>query len=989
MAGKTISQFIRLEGGEEIRRLLSQIGQVGEQAFAQIQAAVSPATKALETVSAAVKNVEKAVASVANSGKQFGAALGEVGNAGRDLGSAVSTMAFRIAAGLGVAGGAFVALAKSSADSADEIIKNAQAAGLSVERYQELRFAAAQSGLDMEQFGRGITAFSKQVVEAAKNEAQAFLGFVDQVKQAKVEPGVFRVDPTRDFAKEFEVISAAAQKLQNDLKSVGIEQPLFRIRQELQKLADGGADARKKFEELTGMALPSLSAGLDSLRQIAQGGGDALKQLGVRTTEIVDGILRVRDTDAVLLDVAEAFSKLADGPRKVAISTDLLSKLGPKWAAFLNAGRDGINALTKDFKNSGLALTREQTRIGEAMNDAISRMGTFAKAVKDQLGLLFAPTITQAADALSKAILDNSKAIIAFGESLRDRAIPYVTAFFNLLRGFDDGSDAAGHLIKMRDGAIEFGQAVQGAFTNIILPAFGALLKILDAVASGINAVFGTSLTGGQIGIAIVVAQLIGAFKVLTAGIWLAVAAARAFFFTPVGALIAALGLIIIYWDDIKKVAQSAWDTIKGGAQEAWDVISKFFSKGEVDDRVWAWISSGLAKEWENVKNLVANEIKALKDYLGIQEGDDLWTWLTRSLSNELERIKRDVQATIGFIERLIEKIRSLPKVPENSSAIPSEQVGGAAGVPLVGGQSRFDRLPQSQNIEDRRGEASGQLQQLEQEGQTMLQRLAEFAQQVGEQVTVALNAMVEGARQSAQAFVDAFTGAGDLIGQLLASSVQRAADGISGVIDGIGQAVRAALDSLVSAIATVSDQVNSMIQQVISALEAAVQRARELAEAARQASAEANAGGGGGPGFALGGYTGAGRTRIAGVVHGEEYVQPARVVARPGVLAFMELLRRSGGDLQSTIARFARGFADGGFVNGLRDGLTAFPVPGFATGGFVPSPASMPHFGTLDLTTDSGTRRVTVVMNDALRQVQQDNIRRQMARIGKPARGI
>lgn len=67
---------------------------------------------------------------------------------------------------------------------------------------------------------------------------------------------------------------------------------------------------------------------------------------------------------------------------------------------------------------------------------------------------------------------------------------------------------------------------------------------------------------------------------------------------------------------------------------------------------------------------------------------------------------------------------------------------------------------------------------------------------------------------------------------------------------------------------------------------------------------------------FAAGGYTGpGGKFQPAGIVHRGEHVQPQNVVRQPGVLAFLEALRRSGGDLQAVIAR----------------------IPGFATGGLVP----------------------------------------------------
>jgi hypothetical protein len=91
--------------------------------------------------------------------------------------------------------------------------------------------------------------------------------------------------------------------------------------------------------------------------------------------------------------------------------------------------------------------------------------------------------------------------------------------------------------------------------------------------------------------------------------------------------------------------------------------------------------------------------------------------------------------------------------------------------------------------------------------------------------------------------------------------------------------------------------------------------------------------GGGGGPnvdqGFASGGFiggrgTGTSDSNLAWVSRGE-YITPAAAVAQPGVLSFLEALRRSGGDLSRVLDGMGR-FALGGMVRGS--------MPAFATGG-------------------------------------------------------
>lgn len=68
---------------------------------------------------------------------------------------------------------------------------------------------------------------------------------------------------------------------------------------------------------------------------------------------------------------------------------------------------------------------------------------------------------------------------------------------------------------------------------------------------------------------------------------------------------------------------------------------------------------------------------------------------------------------------------------------------------------------------------------------------------------------------------------------------------------------------------------------------------------------------------FSGGGFTGwGGRGQVAGVVHGMEYVTPAGVTLQPGVIPFLEALRRHGN-------KVLPGYSSGGLVAGLQSEVT------------------------------------------------------------------
>lgn len=94
------------------------------------------------------------------------------------------------------------------------------------------------------------------------------------------------------------------------------------------------------------------------------------------------------------------------------------------------------------------------------------------------------------------------------------------------------------------------------------------------------------------------------------------------------------------------------------------------------------------------------------------------------------------------------------------------------------------------------------------------------------------------------------------------------------------------------------------------------------LAAAAANASSEAT----NPTGFEVGGFTGwLGRKAVAGVVHGQEYVTPANITLQPGVLPFLETLRRYGN-------KVLPGYEQGGLVSRLPIPSVAPPRPSAAS---------------------------------------------------------
>jgi hypothetical protein len=208
------------------------------------------------------------------------------------------------------------------------------------------------------------------------------------------------------------------------------------------------------------------------------------------------------------------------------------------------------------------------------------------------------------------------------------------------------------------------------------------------------------------------------------------------------------------------------------------------------------------------------------------------------------------------------------------------------------------------------------------------LQQAGQAGTQAGQQVAQGMNTATQGVEQlqrsAAGILWDSFAESAGRFGQAavtsfnqIVSAVQSAATAVGSFASSLGGV---AWDAISSAGVAAWDALIAKVQEYINL----VLKALGLAAGGAPAAS-----GGGGEGAARGGLmggrgTGTSDSNLAWVSRGE-HIMPARAVRQPGVLAFLEALRRSGGNLSRVLDGMGR-FALGGLV--------PRPMPAFAAGG-------------------------------------------------------
>ena len=121
-------------------------------------------------------------------------------------------------------------------------------------------------------------------------------------------------------------------------------------------------------------------------------------------------------------------------------------------------------------------------------------------------------------------------------------------------------------------------------------------------------------------------------------------------------ALIAAIALCIIYWDDIKEAISNAWETIKEKTSAAVDAVVQWFTdmKEKISNKVQE-IKDKVREKFEEIKQAISDKIQAAKDKVV-----NKFTEIKDKVSNKVQEIKDKVREKFEEIKNnMKEKIEN------------------------------------------------------------------------------------------------------------------------------------------------------------------------------------------------------------------------------------------------------------------------------------------------------------------------------------------
>jgi hypothetical protein len=242
------------------------------------------------------------------------------------------------------------------------------------------------------------------------------------------------------------------------------------------------------------------------LNETAKENANAFEKLGVSVTN-ADGSMK--DALELFRETGQALSELPEGTRRSGLAMDLFGAKNAKLLRLSVMNREEFEKQRKEISRLTASMSDAERNGLETFADRFMLLGKVISSTRTKFVAMFAPSMTKIVDALSNRIADLRNNFLGYVEVLQSKVVPLVDDIAAAIEGRDaDVKNAS--VLKFRDAVVQAANDIKNAITGIIIPAFGTMMKVLDTMATMINAVFGSQLTGGEILAAAAILRLTG-----------------------------------------------------------------------------------------------------------------------------------------------------------------------------------------------------------------------------------------------------------------------------------------------------------------------------------------------------------------------------------------------------------------------------------------------------------------------------------------------
>jgi hypothetical protein len=485
-------------------------------------------------------------------------------------------------------GGGMLNVVRAATDYGDSAIKTAQRVGMQTEAWQKLAYAAEFAGVENEQLASGMAKFDKVLVAASEGtgtSAQAFKKLGINIKDAS---GKMRAtqDILSDVSNVFSHMEDGAEKsaLAQELFGKSGAQLIPLLNSGAKGLAEMGKEAEDMGLVLSEEATKACERFNDNLERVSKATLGLKIQIGAALMPILERLINI---------VTAGIKAVAGFAKEHQTLTTIIGGV----IAGIGALLFGIGAISLAFGASSyviLQFVKAWKAVITVINWVKTTMLFFKAVIHGTNRAMYSAALSQKQFTIATKLHAAGVKIAAVAQQVWNWAVIQGTVALDKLRYGVIGTTVKKVALAIASGVSTAAQWLWNAATT----AGSAVIALFTT---------GIILTGIKLGFLAVWQGIV------TVAQWLFNAALYAcpvvWIVAAIMAIIAAVVLMVKYWDNIVAFFGNIWDGIVGAFSAAWEWFAslpeKFAQFGRnIIQGLINGILSAVSKVWEIIKNI-------------------------------------------------------------------------------------------------------------------------------------------------------------------------------------------------------------------------------------------------------------------------------------------------------------------------------------------------------------------------------------------------
>lgn len=274
-------------------------------------------------------------------------------------------------------------------------------------------------------------------------------------------------------------------------------------------------ELQKSYHQLSDDLAAGKVSASDYAAKYLEIGKNASQTINVFQRLGVTAATAANDPKKAFDQLIDKFSQMPEGIEKAALELEIFGRKGTGLAQIANLGAKEFHRMTEEIERVAPDIDKAQLVIGQKMIISFRTLRLAVENIGQRFALVFGPDLTKLFNAVAEAIANNRDLIIQFAQAALTALQPLIDATIHWLENFKLNPDSFAGIIQ---GIANLASNVK-QFIAIMVGAWNGFVAVMDVVAEGINAIFGTNVSGTALAMVAIVGSLTGVFGALAAAI--------------------------------------------------------------------------------------------------------------------------------------------------------------------------------------------------------------------------------------------------------------------------------------------------------------------------------------------------------------------------------------------------------------------------------------------------------------------------------------